>query len=104
MSINDKTRKNISQLYAEDQNFTIVQRTIGIIQIFLEIGWTTKKLIDKTRDMGVKTTELGISMAVALNRTNPKYLSKIDQEVREKTIEIAYQMIVDYEKLEKENE
>jgi len=95
--------KSINDLYAEGENFEITQRTIFIFETLLQMGWTTKKLFDRMRDNGVKSTELGIAMAVSLNRTNPKYLSKLDQELREKTIEIGYQMIIDYEKLEAEN-
>ncbi len=95
--------KNIKQLYDEDQNFLITQRTITIFEILLQMGWSTKKLIDRMTANGVKSTELGIAMAVSLNRTNPKHLSKIDQQVRERTIEIGYQMIIDYENLEKDN-
>lgn len=104
MTLIAETTKDINQLYDENENFFITQRVIGIFEILLQIGWTTKKLIDKSMDMGIKKTELGVALAVSLNRTNPKHLSKIDQELREKTIEIGYQMIVDYEKLEKDNE
>ena len=104
MSTDQKVVENINQLYKENQNHTIVRRTINTFETLLKYGWSSKRLIVKALDMGIKPLERGIAIAVALSRTDPKHLSEIDKKLRMKTIKVASDMIKQYEELELDDE
>lgn len=96
----------IEALYdlGEGGQYEIIKRTIAIFEPLLIIGWSSKRLVDRMMDKGVKSLELGISICVAVSRTNPMYLSGLDSSLRSKFLKDNKEMLADWEKCEKQNE
>ena len=85
--------------YEKGENIEIIIKTLTAIEFLLTIGMNTKKITEKIMDLGVKTTELGLSMALALKNTEDKYLSELDLEIKRITLEQHSEMIKEMEGL-----
>ena len=98
--------EQIKVLYelGEGGQYEIIKRNIFIFQNALIMGKSSKFLVDSMMDKGVKPLELGISIAVALYRTNPSQLSGVDSSIRVKVMRENKQMLEDWKKLEVQNE
>ena len=105
MLVKDPIIEELKNLYklGDSGSYEIIKRTIAVFKPLLLIGWDSKKLIDRMMDKGVKPLELGVSICVAVTRTNPMYLSGIDSSLRIKFLKDNREMMVDWEKLEKQN-
>lgn len=102
----DKTRAEIKLLYelGEGGQYEIIQRGIFIISTSLMLCMSSKSLVDRMMDLGVKPLELGIALAVSLRDADPKCLSVTDIAIRNKVIETSQEMFNDWDKLVKLNE
>ena len=104
--VKDPIIEQIKVLYelGDDGSYEIIRRTIAVFEPLLMYGWDSKKMIDRMMDKGIKPLELGVSICVALTRTNPSYLNGMDSSLRIKFLKDNREMLADYEKLEKQNE
>ena len=104
--IKDPIIEQIKVLYelGDGGRYEIMYRTIFVIKGALILGKSSKECVDNMMDKGVKPLELGISLVIAMTRTNPQYLNGIDSSLRIKYMKEHADMIADYEKEEKMNE
>ncbi len=72
----------ISDLYKKDEKAEIILKTSMALEMVLTLGLDTQKATFKMIDLGVKPDELGLSMAIALKRTEDKFLSATDLEIK----------------------
>lgn len=98
-----KTDSELQQMtkehYEKNENFDIILKTSAAAEFLLVLGYDANRVTLKMRDLGVKTTELGLSMALALKRTEDKYLSELDREVKKITVENYSEMLKELEGL-----
>lgn len=101
----DSMEEKIKNLYSlgHSGQYEIVQRTVWVISMGLNIGKNSKECMDKLRDKGIKPLELSISLAIALKRTAPNQLNEIDQKIRIQVMRECAKLIKDFEKLESQN-
>jgi len=104
--IKDPIIEQIKTLYelGDDGRYEIIKRNIAVFEPLLMMCWSSKKLVDRMMDKGVRPLELGISLCVAITRTNPMYLNGMDSSLRIKFLKENREMLADWEKLEKQNE
>ena len=103
--IKDPIIEKIKVLYelGDEGSYEIIRRTIAIFQPLLLIGWSSKKMVDLMMDKGVKSLELGLSISVALTRTDPQHLNGMDSSLRIKFLKENRLMLRDWEEIEKQN-
>ncbi len=103
--IKDPIIEQIKVLYelGDGGRYEIMHRTIWIMESALILGKSSKECVDKMMDKGVRPLELGISLVIAITRTEPQYLSGIDSSLRIKFLRENADMIKDFEKLEKQS-
>ena len=92
-------QQTMSNHYKNNENFEIILKTNSAIEFLLTIGMNTMKITEKIIDLGVKPTELGLSMALALKHTEDKDLSEIDRQIKKITIQNHSKMIQELEGL-----
>lgn len=104
--IKDPIIEQIKVLYdlGDDGSYEIIRRTVAIFEPLFLIGWSSKKMIDRMMDKGVKPLELGMAIIIALTRTNPIYLNGLDSSLRIKFLKENRMILRDWEKLERQNE
>ena len=102
----DPIIEKIKTLYEleDDGKYEIIKRTLFVIESLLMLGKSSKSCIDFMMDKGVKTLELGIALSVAITKVDNKYLSKIDQQIKQKILDDNLDMLEDWKKLEKQND
>jgi len=106
LSLADNVTEKIKVLYTlgDDGRYEIIKRNIFLFDSMFVAGKSSKEMVDRMMDKGVKPLELGISLAVSLSRCNPKHLSKIDQEVRQTILDGSKDMLEEWGKLEAQND
>ncbi len=104
--IKDPIIEQVKVMYGlgEGGQYEIIKRTVFIFEVLLVQGWSSKKLVDRMMDKGVKPLELGISICVAVTRTKPEFLNGMDSSLRIKFLKENRTMLEDWEKLEKQND
>ena len=80
-------QKIIQEHYKNNRKVDIIFKTELALEMGLAVGYNSKELTFRMYDIGVKPEELGLSMALAMKRTDDKYLSELDQKI--KTVVIA---------------
>lgn len=85
--------------YEKDENIEIVLKTSVAAEFLLTLGYDSLRITMKMRDLGVKPTELGLSVALALKNTEDQYLSKIDQAIKKEMVENYSTMLKELEAL-----
>jgi len=75
-------RAQIKEHYDKGETELVIERTVWIFKMSLKLGYNTLELYQRTNDLGVKPTELGISMALSLKQTEDSVLSKIDLQLK----------------------
>ena len=93
--------KRLYNLGTEGQQ-ELVRRTVAIFEPMFIAGWRSQMLYDIMLDKGIRTSELNLSMVVALTRTNPKYLNGMDSSLRLKYLKDNKEMIENWEHIEEE--
>ena len=92
-------QKMIAEHYEKKENFSIVEKTELAIEFLLTLGMNSQQITFKMIDLGVKPTELGLSMALALKNTDDSSLSELDREIKVKVLEAHSEMIKELEGL-----
>lgn len=102
----DPIIEQIKVLYelGDDGKYEIIRRNIAIFEPLLMMGKSSKELLDRMMDKGVRPLELGISICVAVTRTSPMFLNGMDSSLRIKFLKEQGEMLADWEKLERQNE
>ena len=104
----DKIIEQVKVLYdlGDDGRYEIIKRTIWVCKCLLQLGKTGKSCVDFHMDKGIKPLELGIGFSVALTETEDEFLSKLDQELKQKILSDPenVKMFEDWHKLEKQND
>lgn len=75
---------NIKELYKAGDIEEIIKRNVFLFTNCLELGYNTKELYQRTHDLGIKPNEMGISLAVSLNRIDNTKLNETDVKIKEK--------------------
>ena len=106
MLVKDPIIEELKTLYklGDSGSYEIIRRTVAVFEPLLMMSWSSKKLIDRMMDKGVRPLELGISICVAVTRTNPMFLNGMDSSLRIKFLKENREMLNDWEKLEKQND
>lgn len=92
-------QKTMADHYKNNEIGDIIFKTTKVMEFLLTIGMPTLKITYKIMDLGVKHNELGLSMALALKRTDDKYLSTLDRQIKLITIQNHSKMIKELEGL-----
>ncbi len=79
-------RAQIKEHYDKDETELVIERTVWIFKMSLKLGYNTLQLYQRTSDLGVKPTELGISMALSLKQTDNSFLSEKDQQLKKEIL------------------
>ena len=85
--------------YEKGENFDIILKTSAAAEFLLTLGMDSNRITLKMRDLGVRTTELGLSMALALKNTDDKDLSEQDRQIKKITVENYSEMLKELEGL-----
>ena len=103
----DRIIEQIKVLYdlGESGRCEIIERTSAVMEGLLMLGKTGKNCVDFHLDKGVKPLELGISLVIALDLVKDEFLSKIDQELKQKIFADPknLEMLADWKKLVEQN-
>jgi len=91
--------KTINDHYAKKENFEVIEKTVLAFEMMLAVGLPSLECTLKMRDMGVKDTELGLSMALAMKKTDDSCLSPLDQNIKKLVMETHKKMIEELEDL-----
>lgn len=75
-------RAQIKEHYDKNETELVIERTVWIFKMSLKLGYNTLELYQRTNDLGVKPTEMGISLALSLKQTEDSFLSEKDRELK----------------------
>lgn len=87
----------ISEHYTKNERPDVIFKTALALEMCLTMGYNSKNLTFKMLDLGVKPDDLGLSMALAMKKTDDKYLSNLDQEIKKIVLEKFADMIKELE-------
>ena len=103
MTMQIKSEYELQQMikthYKKDEMPDIILKTSSALEFMLTLGFDSMRLTLKMYDLGVKPNELGLSMALAMKRTDDKYLSATDQAVKNEVLAKHANMIKELEKV-----
>lgn len=90
-------QRTISLHYSKNENTEVILKTALACEMALTLGLNSMSITLKMVDLGVKQTEIGLAMALALKKTEDKFLSEIDQEIKKIVLKNYSKMIEELE-------
>lgn len=95
----DDLRAKISLHYTRDEIADVISKTALALECCLTIGMPSNTLTYKMIDLGVKPTELGMAMALAMKKTDDKWLSPLDIEIKKLVLQNHSKMLQELEEV-----
>ena len=82
----DQIRLQIKNHYEKNEIHEVIERTVFLFKMTLQLGYSSHELYTRTHDLGVKPPEMGISLAIALKQTDNGHLNDKDLIIKEKLL------------------
>ncbi len=89
---------NIKKLYEQDDFQEIIKRTVFLFKSALDLGYNIGECYVRTHDLGIKPTEMGISVALALKQTDDSKLTQKDLIIKRVVLKENQQALSEWEK------
>lgn len=89
---------NIKKLYELDDIQEIITRTVFLFKTALDLGYNIGECYVRTHDLGIKPTEMGISVALALKQTDDSKLTQKDLLIKTKILKENEEALSQWEK------
>lgn len=100
---NQSVIENIRVLYKNGETDRLIEKTVWLFKTSLSFGYNIGQLYTRSHDLGIKPTEMGISIALALKQTDNSVLCKTDVIIKNKLLKTLSKEIETWEKVEAEN-
>lgn len=101
MTMQIKTQTELTQTinehYKNNEIPNIIIKTSLALELSLALGINSLTLTYRMYDLGIKPSELGLAMALAMKRTDDKYLSVTDQDIKKIVLSRHADMIKELE-------
>ena len=92
-------QQTINEHYKKNEIPDIINKTSLALEMSLALGMDSLTLTYRMYDLGIKPVELGLSMALAMKRTEDKFLSATDQEIKKIVLARHSDMIKELERV-----